>query len=122
MMHRDVASVADYLADLPDWQREKIEIIRKTIFAIKKDQPEGLDYGMLDYPGLANLAGQRAHVSFYVKPEVLARHKSHFPKTSAGKSCLRFSKTSPVPEDALKSLIEDVYEARAKSPDASGCS
>ena len=83
--------------------------------AILRDHPdivEGLRYGMLDYPGLANLAAQKAYVALYVSPSVLAEFKSRFPGVSCGKSCLRFTRLEQVEEATLRDLLRAVRKAR----------
>ncbi len=74
---------------------------------------EGLRYGMLDYPGLANLGAQKHYVALYVAPEVLKRHRSNFPGVDAGKSCLRFKRIDQANPKALVSLLEDVLSHRS---------
>ena len=59
--------------------------VRAAIFAVAPDVEEGLRYGMLDYPGLANLGAQKHYVALYVAPEVLARHVDAFPGVDRGK-------------------------------------
>ena len=50
-IHRE--SVAD-----PD-QRALVDRLRALILAAAPDVQEGVRYGMLDYPGIANLAARR---------------------------------------------------------------
>ena len=112
-MKRDAATPADYLAQVPDEQRALIESVRKAILSDHPDIVEGLRYGMLDYPGLANLAAQKAYVALYVKPSVLAEFKSRFPGVSCGKSCLRFKRMDQVDMEALSDLLRAVRAARS---------
>jgi hypothetical protein len=74
---------------------------------------ETIGHGMLDYPGLANLAAQKGYVALYVAPEVLERHKPHFPGVSTGKSCLRFKRIDQADPAALRRLLVDLRAARA---------
>ena len=111
-MKRDAATPADYLAQIPEGQRALIGILRSAILSDHPDIVEGVRYGMLDYPGLANLAAQKAYVALYVKPAVLARFKSRFPGVSCGKSCLRFKRPEQVDEVALADLLRAVRQAR----------
>ena len=111
-MKRDAATPADYLAQIPGDQRALIEALRTVILRDHPDIVEGLRYGMLDYPGLANLAAQKAYVALYVKPSVLAEFRSRFSGVSCGKSCLRFRRAEQVDADALADLLRAVRTAR----------
>lgn len=79
--------------------------MRDLILRVATDVEEGIQYGMLDYPGIANLAAQKDYVSLYMSPAVLARFKPRFPKASCGKSCLRFRNESQVDWAALEELL-----------------
>jgi len=107
-MKRDSSSPDAYLADLDDDQREMVDAIREAIYAVAPDTEEEIEYGMLGYPPLANLAGQKHYVALYVAPDVLARHKANFPGVDAGKSCLRFRRLEQIDGGALKPLLLDV--------------
>jgi hypothetical protein len=73
---------------------------------------ERLDYGMLDYPGLANLGMQKQYVSLYILPAVLAKYRDEFAGVDRGKSCLRFKRADQVNAKALKRPLRDVLKAR----------
>ena len=73
-MRRDSTSPDAYRADVTGEQRELLEAIRAVILEIDPDVEEGIEYGMLDYPGLANLPAQKNYVSLYVAPDVLGRY------------------------------------------------
>lgn len=112
-MRRDVESPKAYLADLDDKQGKIVKRIRKSIKQVAPRIEEKLQYGMLDYPGLANLAAQKRYVALYVAPEVLAKHKSEFPGVSAGKSCLRFTSLDQVDAPRIEALLADVLAFRS---------
>ena len=57
---------------------------------VAPDVVESIGHGMLDYPGIANLAAQRQYVSLYVPPTVLDRHRDALDGISCGRSCVRF--------------------------------
>ena len=116
-MRRDVESPKAYLAELAGEQLALVKTIRKAIRRAMPRFEEGLRYGMLDYPGLANLAAQKGYVALYVAPEVLAKHKEHFPGVNAGKSCLRFKKLEQADPDALDALLEAVWAFRRAADD-----
>ncbi|MCG8503699.1 MAG: DUF1801 domain-containing protein [Sphingomonadales bacterium] len=79
--------------------------MRDLILRVAPEVEEGIEYGMLDYPGLGNLAAQKDYVALYMSPAVLAEFKSRFPKASRGKSCLRFRNAGQVDWAALEELL-----------------
>ena len=111
-MRRISSSPEAYRADVDGPQRELLEAIREVILEVAPDTKEGIEHGMLDYPGLANLAAQKRYVALYVAPPILAKRKSEFPGVSAGKSCLRFRTLDQVKRPALKRLLRDVRAFR----------
>ncbi|NNG03703.1 MAG: DUF1801 domain-containing protein [Inquilinus sp.] len=120
-MKRDVETPAEYLAQIPAHQTALLQSLRTTILQAFSDISEGIRYGMLDYPGLANLAAQKAHVSLYVAPAVLAEFKSRFPGVSCGKSCLRFTRVEQIDESAILDLLHAVRRARLSAePQSAG--
>lgn len=111
-MEREAESPGAYVEQLEGEQLELVETIRRAIRRVVPDCEEGLRYGMLDYPGLGNLAAQKRYVSLYVAPEVLQAHRSNFPGVAAGKSCLRFTKAEQADAAALDALLADVLAYR----------
>lgn len=111
-MQRNANSPEAYRADIEAPQRELLEAIREVIFEVFPEVTEKIEYGMLDYPGLANLAAQKNYVSLYVAPSVLARHKAEFVGVNSGKSCLRFRRLDQVDRPALTRLLREVREYR----------
>ncbi|MEJ2582090.1 MAG: DUF1801 domain-containing protein [Acidobacteriota bacterium] len=113
-MKRDVDTPEDYRTDTTGEQGEILEAIRRVIFEVVPETDEVIEYGMLGYPGLANLAAQKHHVSLYVMPEVLARHSEHFEGVDRGKSCLRFCRPDQVDNGSLRELLRDVLRTRSE--------
>lgn len=111
-MRRDSSSPAAYRADIDGPKRALLEAIRAVILEVAPDVEEGIEYGMLDYPGLANLAAQKEYVALYVAPAVLADRKPDFPGVSSGKSCLRFRTPDQVDRAALLRLLKEVRAYR----------
>lgn len=114
-MRRDASSPEAYVADVDEPQREVLDAIRQVIREVAPDVEEGIQYGMLDYPGLANLAAQKQYVALYVAPPVLAGRKGDFPGLSSGKSCLRFRALDQVDREALGRLLREVRAFRRRS-------
>jgi len=111
-MKREATSPAEYLAQVRGEQRRVLERIRRIIREVAPHIPEEIEYGMLGYPGLANLGAQKHHVALYVMPEVLARHRGAFDGVDCGKSCLRFRRLDQVDERAVETLLKKVLAAR----------
>ncbi len=114
-MRRDASSPRAYRNDVEEPQRAVLEAVRDVVVATAPDVKEGIAHGMLDYPGLANLAAQKGYVALYVAPAVLARHVKEFPGVSAGKSCLRFRRLEQVDAAALRRLLLAVRAFRRKN-------
>jgi len=111
-MRRDSSSPEAYRDDVEGPQRELLEGIRALILEAAPEVEECIGHGMLDYPGIANLAAQKKYVALYVAPAVLAKHKREFPGVDAGKSCLRFRRLEQVDREALLRLIREVRTFR----------
>ena len=112
-MRRDDSSPGAYRADVEGEQSEMLEAIRALILMAAPDVDEKIDYGMLNYPGVASLAAQKHYVSLYVKHSVLARHKDAFPGVNCGKSCLRFRRREQIDEAALRDLLAELVARTA---------
>jgi hypothetical protein len=87
-----------------------LQQIRKAIRASAPDVRESIRCGMLDHPGLANLAARKQWVALYVAPAVLEAHERSFPGVDAGRSCLRFRRLDqvdvPAPRGAARRRAE----------------
>ena len=111
-MKRDSSSPRAYRDDVTGELSDILEAVREVVLDFVDEDVEQIKYHMLDYPGLANLAAQKAYVSLYVAPEVLADYKERFDGPSSGKSCLRFDKLEQVDRELLAELLADVREYR----------
>jgi hypothetical protein len=111
-MKRDAGTPGEYLDALDEGKRALFEQIRAVIREVMPDFVEGLRYGMLDYPGLANLGAQKRYVALYVPPDVLKAHRQRFPGVDAGRSCLRFRSIERADPEALATLLAAVRSAR----------
>jgi uncharacterized protein YdhG (YjbR/CyaY superfamily) len=107
-MKRDDSSPQAYRNDVEGAQCETLELIRSIIIEVAGPIDEQIQYGMLDYPGIGNLAAQKNYVSLYVKPAVLDDFRERFPGVDCGKSCMRFRRIEQVDRSALAELIEAV--------------
>lgn len=113
-MKRDDRSPDDYRKSVPSDQRDLVEAIRTLVREAAPDIEEGIEHGMLDYPGLANLAAQKHYVSLYVAPAALDLHRAHFAGIDSGKSCLRFRRLDQVEPKRVRALLADVLRVRAR--------
>ena len=113
-MRRNDSSPEAYRNDVTGEQKEMLETIRGVIFEVAPKIEEIVEYGMLGYPGLANLAAQKHFVALYVKPSVLARHQEHLPGVDCGKSCARFRRPDQVDPARRRDLLRDVLAARSE--------
>ena len=114
-MRRPDESPEVYRASVEAPLREVLEAVRSVVLEVVPEDRECIGHGMLDYPGLANLAAQKDYVALYVAPAVLERHRDAFPGVSAGKSCLRFKRLDQAQPDALRTLLRDVRAFRESS-------
>jgi Domain of unknown function (DU1801) len=130
------ASVAEYLAELPEDRRHAIETVRGVIRKnLDSDFEEGMQYGMIGYfvphslypPGyhcdprqplpFAALASQKNYMSLYLMcvygdPKRLQRFQAAWAKSGKkldmGKSCIRFKKSDDVALEAIADAIGSV--------------
>lgn len=113
-MKRDARSPMAYRSDVSGELSEMLEAIRDAIFETAPDAEEIIEYGMLGYSGVANLAAQKHYVALYVRPAVLAEHRDNFPGADCGKSCLRFRRVDQVDSEGLRNLLRDVVRWRSE--------
>ncbi len=136
IMQSSAATVADYLAELPEDRRAAIAKVRA---AIRKNLPKGYDErmfsGMIGYvvphglfPAgyhcdptqplmLAALASQKNHMAFYLmtlymNPAMERWIREEFEargqKLDMGKSCIRFRKLEDLPLDVIGQAVAKV--------------
>ena len=105
------ASVAEYMATLPDDRRAVMEQLRSTIRAAAPEATETISY---------NMPAFRLNGRFLVSYEAFKRHYSLFPWTdqmvaelgdavkpyAVGKGTLRFPADQPIPLDLVSRIVE----------------
>ena len=139
-MQSSAATVAQYLAKLPEDRRKALTAVRKTILKnLDKDYEEGMQYGMIGYyvphrvfPDgyhcdprqplpFASIASQKNHMAVYLMCIYgSAEQEKWFRKAWAatgrkldmGKSCVRFRKLDDVALDVLGEAIRRVPAAK----------
>ncbi|MDA7920336.1 DUF1801 domain-containing protein [Verrucomicrobiales bacterium] len=120
-MKRDDSSPGAYLDSVDEPQKSLLMAIRELIIEVAPNAVEGIDYGMLGFGDIANLAAQKNYVSLYVAPLALAAFQKQHPSINCGKSCLRFSSIAQfekVGGDAIRELLEAVV---ALPPEQRSC-
>ncbi len=135
-MQSKAATVAEYLASLPEDRRATIEAVRKVIRKnLDKGYQEGMQYGGIGYfiphsiypPGyhcdpkqplpFAGLASQKNHISLglmgcYAAPDMVRWLQTEWAKTGKkldmGKCCIRFKKLDDVPLELVGEAIRRI--------------
>lgn len=119
----------EYLASLPEPRKSEIKkldaLIKKTLPTMKPFfLINMLAYGPFHYKSKSGregdwcyfaLASQKNYISLYVcvvdgKQYLAEKYKKELPKTSIGKSCIRFKKTEDID---LKVIVKILKEANA---------
>ena len=132
-MKNDSLTPDDYISNLPENRRLKLQKLREVI---KQNLPKGfeetMNYGMIGYvvphsiypdgyhcdPSMPlpfiNIASQKNHITvyhlgMYAQPKLLEWFLDEFKKFSPkkpnmGKSCIRFSKTQEIPYQLIGDL------------------
>jgi uncharacterized protein YdhG (YjbR/CyaY superfamily) len=133
-MAKELNSVKDYVASLPEERKAAIEKLREVINAnIKGPHEETISYNMLgwvvpksDYPAgyhcdpklplpFINLASQKSyialyHMGIYADQDLLEWFQKEYPKHAKykldmGKSCIRFKRVNGIPFQLIGELI-----------------
>ena len=131
-MKSSAATVAEYLAGVPDDRRAAIKAVRAVVNKhLPKGYVEGIGYGMIvwsvplkAYPDTYNgqplmyaaLASQKNHMALYllcgshppVQKKLAAGFKTAGKKFDSGKSCIRFQQLADLPLDAIGEAIGSV--------------
>lgn len=108
-MQRNSKSPRKYIADVEGAQKELLLKIRSLILKAAPETEEIIEYGMLGYTGIANLAAQKHYVSLYVAPQALAAYKKKHPDQDCGKSCIRFPSEKKFDPTAIQELLVEVH-------------
>ena len=135
-MTSKVATVQQYLDELPDDRRAAIETVRNEILkSLPKGYEEGMQYGMIGYfvphsiyPNgyhcdktqplpFAHVASQKNHMAVYMfcmygDPEMRAQFIKEYEATGKkidmGGSCLRFKKIENLPVELIGKYISQI--------------
>ncbi|BDS07922.1 hypothetical protein NT6N_29620 [Oceaniferula spumae] len=105
-MKRDSQSPQHYIDSVEGEQQELLLKVRALIQNVAPDATEGIEYDMLAYGELCNLAAQKNYVSLYVSPKALAEYHQSHPDANCGKCCLRLRSLKQFDPAAVKTLLE----------------
>jgi len=133
-MQSKAATVAEYLASLPEDRRKEIQTVREVILEnLDGDYEEGMTYGMIGYyvphsvypagyhcdPKMplpfANLASQKNHMAVYLmcvyghageRARFEKAWKAAGKKLDAGKACIRFKSADDLALDVLGDTVK----------------
>ncbi len=107
-MKRDDRSPQAYLESVEGEQHELLSEIRELILQEFPGEKEYIEYGMLAFGSLANLAAQKNYISLYVTPSVLTDFQKKHPSANCGKCCLRMWSRKQYDPEAIRELLREV--------------
>tara|TARA_R110000850_G_scaffold117437_1_gene233868 strand:+ start:2654 stop:3010 length:357 start_codon:yes stop_codon:yes gene_type:complete len=118
-MKRDDRSPEAYIQSVGEDQQPLLLAVRHLILELEPDIDEHIEYGMLAFGDLANLAAQKNHISLYVAPKAMARFKAEYPGTNCGKSCLRLTSMKHFDPESIRLLLGWVQDLPPEERDCS---
>lgn len=103
-------SIDDYLAALPNSQKEILEIVRTTVGKMAPTASQAISYGIptfkIDGHPLIYFAGYKSHIGIYpVTKAVKEKLGKQIAPYEAGKGTLRFSLTQPFPYKLIEKIV-----------------
>ena len=115
-MQSDAATVDEYLAEVPEDRRERLELIRSMCLEHLPGYEEAMQWGMPVYRrgGSAEFAwaSQVRHIALYVlKDGVVAANAERLADKDMGKGCLRLKPSEDVDVDLLRELLASTASA-----------
>jgi uncharacterized protein YdhG (YjbR/CyaY superfamily) len=107
---RKAATVAEYLAALPEDQRSALERLRRCIRAAAPGAEECISYGIPSFRlgrMLVGFAAAAAHCTFHLlSTRALAAHASDLEGYALGKGSIRFTPDHQLPTTLVRRLVE----------------
>ena len=125
MLH-DASTPEQYLSKLPeDWRKHTLIQLRELILREGADLEESIHYKMLGYGAedrfVFHLNAQRGYVSLYVGDiSKIDPTRGLVSGLDVGKGCIRFKKTTSVPETRIDTFIDRAI-ARWRAGHDDGC-
>jgi uncharacterized protein YdhG (YjbR/CyaY superfamily) len=117
------ATIDEYLAKLPDVQREALEEIRGTIRSAAPDATESINYGVPFYKykgkALISFGAAKKHLAIYgSNPTFVKQYEQELAGFDRSPGTIRFTPENPIPADlvvkAVQIRIEEI-DAQMKS-------
>jgi uncharacterized protein YdhG (YjbR/CyaY superfamily) len=124
-MQSQAATVAEYLAELPDDRRAVMKTLRALVRKSAPTATECMRYGMPSYDLgelFCAIAAQKNHYSVYVMDTKLVEsYRTQLGALSVGKGCIRFKKVETAPLDLLKQIVSEAAGRRTRGVTAVPC-
>lgn len=126
MVQSQADTPQQYLAELDDdWRRDTLLALRQLVLDAAPELEESMSYKMLGYgtgdAALLHLNAQKNHVGLYVgDAEKIDPDGVLLDGLDVGKGCIRFKKTTVVPDTRIADFI-DRYIQRWRSGDDVDC-
>ena len=110
MARKKPTTIDEYLADLPDDQRQALEKLRKTIKSVAPKAEECISYGLAAFRLNGMLVGFGAttnHCAFYLMSgSTVKDHKEELKGYDTSKGTIRFQPDKPLPTALVKKLVK----------------
>ena len=118
-MPSTASEVDEFLAQLPDDQRDALQKLRETIRIAAPEAEERIGYGVPAFyykkRPLVSYAAGKNHCAFHVQsPAVMEAHQVELANYDTAKGTVRFQADSPLPA----TLVETLVRARMAETDA----
>lgn len=111
------ATVDEYMAELPEKEREVLSDLRKTIKATAPKAEEAISYGIPGYKYhgmLVYFAAFKKHLSFFPGSSTIDQFGDEVKKYKTSKGTLQFTVDKPI----STSLVKKIVKARMKQNEA----
>ena len=112
------ATVDEYLADLPDDVRGRMETLRALVHRVAPGAGERISYGMptftLDGRPVVHLAAWKKHIALYPLPELDGEAAAEAEQWRGAKSAMHLPYDRPLPVDLLEQVV-DALVARSRA-------
>lgn len=105
-----MSAIDDYLAALPDAERDALAGVRARVVAAAPDAEEGESYGIPAFrwagKPLLGLSASKTHLSVHpFSPAVIDGVRDQLDGFSLSKGTIRFSPAQPLPEGIVEELV-----------------
>jgi uncharacterized protein YdhG (YjbR/CyaY superfamily) len=117
-MKSDVATVSEYLKEVPEERTDALIHIRKLCQEYLTDFEESMQYGMPSYSRHGTVevafASQKNNISLYIlRTDVLNQYRDQFAASAIGKGCIRYRNPNKIDFTMVEEML-------AKTNDSTG--